>query len=821
MDLPLKIRKSGGVRVSAAVHRRIAAGNRARDGRRWIDAAAHYRGALEEDPTLVHIWIQLGHACKEQELTEAAEEAYREALALAPDSAEPLVHLGHLAKLRGAHADASRSYLQAVRNDPHHPEAASELMGAISKGANVPKDILVALAGQETARPEEKPSQADLVRRARASAEDLLTLLRREGAGDAEPSNLLAELDRIEGVLGGIEAQAGSLPAIVFDVSDLISYFRNARLPTGIQRVQIETISSALHAGRDRQIIVCAFAEHRDEWVEIPAGTFLNLCRLSLADGDRTDSVWIAAQARLQLLLNTVPGLEFPRGSYLINLGTSWWLQNYFLFVRHAKRTFGIRYVPFVHDFIPVMTPEHCVKELTRDFISWAIGAFDHADHFLVNSEATRRDLLTVATYLGHSIAEKDVAVVRLDADFRKPDLPSLPASALSRWGLGRGDFVLFVSTIESRKNHLGAFEAWISLMRRHGARRIPRLVCVGNRGWLNDAIYSRLDTHDELRGRVVMLSGLSDSELDLLYRTCLFTLYPSRYEGWGLPVTESLCHGKVPLCSDASSLPEAGGPFAVYFEAGSNERLAEEAERLIFNSAYRTGLERAIAERFQPRSWAQIAEAMTDAVTRWQAGEAEESPDEAYPQAQLGAYHSLVRNVEKRIWPGMRSGEIFRSGAGWWGPDDWGCWTKRQGGEIAMTLPETDEPLRLYVQIHGLPKSACPYAVESPDLPLGANGVLPPGAFKWVCFNIDEMPDDRLLRLRIKGEVTDDLALVTEGNDQRVASLGVCGFFLCLRDDPRTRADFLEAVALGNLEDIGFSRRPSDSDVRPLHSGR
>ncbi len=88
---------------------------------------------------------------------------------------------------------------------------------------------------------------------------------------------------------------------------------------------------------------------------------------------------------------------------------------------------------------------------------------------------------------------------------------------------------MLFVSTVESRKNHLAAFDAWIGMIRRHGRRHVPKLVCVGNRGWLNDAVYARLQSQDGLRGHVHMLSGLSDAELDLLYRSCLFTLYPSR----------------------------------------------------------------------------------------------------------------------------------------------------------------------------------------------------------------------------------------------------------------------------------------------------
>ena len=79
-----------------------------------------------------------------------------------------------------------------------------------------------------------------------------------------------------------------------------------------------------------------------------------------------------------------------------------------------------------------------------------------------------------------------------------------------------------------------------------------------------------------------MFLEGTSDPDLAALYRRCLFTVYPSLYEGWGLPVTESLCYGKTPLLSRVASLPEAGGEFADYFEIGSKVGLAAALKRLV-----------------------------------------------------------------------------------------------------------------------------------------------------------------------------------------------------------------------------------------------
>lgn len=800
----LKLRKSAGVPVSLGVHRLLTEANRARDAHEWEVAARFYRDALTADPSLAHIWVQYGHALREADVPEEAARAYAQAAELAPHASDPWLHLGHARKQAGDRAGAARAYLGAARID-RNADAVGELHRLLALGDSVTQEGLLALV--ESGRLAPEPAGDDALARAKAALADLLTEMR--GRGDAQALAALGDATHLLDTLEGARTAAGTdaAPAMVFDVSDLISYFRNARLPTGIQRVQIETIGHAL-AATDRRTLVCAFHEQRDEWVEIPAAMFLRLARLALLDGDRSDLDWIGALTRLQLLLNTGTAIAFPDGAFLVNLGTSWWLQNYFLFVRQAKAAHQVRYVPFVHDMIPVMASEHCTRELTQDFISWVMGAFEHADFFLANSESTKRDLLTVAARLGHRVDPAQVAVIPLDAEFRKPDTAPAPARTLAQWGLRADAFVLFVSTVESRKNHLGAFEAWIELIRRHGAAKVPRLVCVGNRGWLNDAIYARLEAHEGLRERVVMLSGLSDAQLELLYSSCLFTLYPSNYEGWGLPVTESLCHGKVPVVSDASSLPEAGGDFAVYFEAGSVPRLTEALEELILDPDRRRALEARIRDGFAPRSWAQIADHILAAAARW----SHDAPPPAprAPPVRLGRHHPITRNFETRIWSGMRAGEVFRAGAGWWGPDDWGCWTKPGGGALLLGLPEgAPRALRLCLRLHGFPVGGCDYAIHIGEAE-ARRGRLREQEFRWLAFDVALPADETALWLRIESAASFDLGTVTDGLDPRVVSVGVAGFFLSASGDLVSRQSFVEGVAFDDLAPLHFAARPA-----------
>ena len=86
-----------------------------------------------------------------------------------------------------------------------------------------------------------------------------------------------------------------------------------------------------------------------------------------------------------------------------------------------------------------------------------------------------------------------------------------------------------------------------------------PRLVVAGQRGWLSAETVARLTCTPSLRGVVSFVEGPTDGELAWLYRNCAFTVYPALYEGWGLPVSESLDFGKMCITSNRSSLPEAG----------------------------------------------------------------------------------------------------------------------------------------------------------------------------------------------------------------------------------------------------------------------
>ena len=175
--------------------------------------------------------------------------------------------------------------------------------------------------------------------------------------------------------------------------------------------------------------------------------------------------------------------------------------------------------------------------------------------------------------------------------------------------------YALFVSTIEARKNHLLLFRVWRRLLQEMPPERVPTLVFAGRVGWLVDDLMQQLDNSAWLDGKIVLIECPTDADLVALYRGCRFTLFPSLYEGWGLPVTESLAFGKPCVIANRSSLPEAGGEFARYFDPDDVNDATRVIRATIEDDAGLAAWEKRIREEFRPVDWSVSAEAVLRAI--------------------------------------------------------------------------------------------------------------------------------------------------------------------------------------------------------------
>ncbi|MES2711448.1 MAG: glycosyltransferase family 1 protein, partial [Pseudomonadota bacterium] len=579
---------------------------------------------------------------------------------------------------------------------------------------------------------------------------------------------------------------AGATLLIVFDASDLFAWFRANRAPTGIQRVQLNIISRALTNPAEGTVTaVAAFDAKGGFWREISAALFLRLYRLSRLGADIRDPVWVEAVDEAQRQLAEGADFPFAPGACLVNLGTSWWIADYFLRVRHAQRRFGIRYIPFIHDCIPLLLPEHCSPALVAEFAQWFAGIAAHADGFLANSECTAADATRILDRVLPGAAVPN-ATIRLDAApeaLAAPDSQALP--------IPDGEpFVLVVGTIEARKNHLMVFQAWLTLLRKHGPDAVPRLVCVGKPGWLAEPALHLLKASPALAAKVTILHGISDLVLATLYRRALFSIYNSFYEGWGLPVTESLGHGRAVVLPRHSALIEAGSAGGIFFDPQSEPDLIAKVEPLIVSPEARTAAEAIIARDVTLRDWGAITQEVLAAI----AGFARADPP---PQTRLPA--PLAERMPLRLLGhaqpdrAMALADWLRDGLGWYPLEDWGCWTLPGRARLRLPLPApVAEPLRLYLGLLAPPGTVPVTLRLRAEDGAWAGLTLAPSARQTVFLDIAAGAGESL-GVEIDAATPQALPIRRRGEGKRLVGIGVTAVMLCRRDDLAARVDFLE----------------------------
>ena len=178
---------------------------------------------------------------------------------------------------------------------------------------------------------------------------------------------------------------------------------------------------------------------------------------------------------------------------------------------------------------------------------------------------------------------------------------------------LAKTPYVLIVGTMEVRKNLWRVATVWDRLRRERG-RALPKLVLAGRRGWLNGDFDRLMDATGQLGGWIEIVEAPGDDTLDHLYRNCLFTITASFYEGWGLPIGESLGYGKTAVVSDTSSMPEVGGDLVEYCDPHAPDSIEAACLRLIDDPGHRRALEARIAAT-PLRDWDTVARDMLTAV--------------------------------------------------------------------------------------------------------------------------------------------------------------------------------------------------------------
>jgi|AntAceMinimDraft_12_1070368.scaffolds.fasta_scaffold22111_2 glycosyltransferase involved in cell wall biosynthesis len=329
-----------------------------------------------------------------------------------------------------------------------------------------------------------------------------------------------------------------------------------------------------------------------------------------------------------------VAGMEFSdvrrKDDHLILLDSSWTVSRSITQFRKAYES-GLHVHVMVYDLIPIVRPDLVPENAPLKLYDWLLSTLDFTTGYLAISQATQNDL---ETFLNAHKVSRQISLVPLAQDMISssqlaqtkgplaervnaevyPQVLELVGVKDTIRSLLKMPYVLCVGTLETRKNNWRIALAWDLLRQTLPAAQMPKLVFAGRSGWMNEDFNRLMANTGQLDGFVSLIEAPSDAELDLLYRHCCFTILASHYEGWGLPVGESLSYGKTAVISHNSSLPEVGGDLVRYCDSLSPQSIMQACRDLIAEPSQRETLEARIrATRL--RTWEDVAKDLIKAT--------------------------------------------------------------------------------------------------------------------------------------------------------------------------------------------------------------
>jgi glycosyltransferase involved in cell wall biosynthesis len=240
----------------------------------------------------------------------------------------------------------------------------------------------------------------------------------------------------------------------------------------------------------------------------------------------------------------------------------------------------AIKTVVTIHDLIFLKYPEYYPLIDRLLYKSKFQYACQHADVVMATSENTKRDIIQ---YFNTDARKIEVVYQSCHPLFRMPSNNDHNESVRSQYQLP-DNYILSVGTIELRKNLWVVVNALALLPEKF------KLVVVGKKTAYLETIQQCI-TEKKLKDRVIFLENVGLQNLQALYQLAHTFIYPSRYEGFGIPILEALCSGVPVIAAKGSCLEEAGGAHSLYIDPDDYEQLAQYIMLIDGDKAYRNNM--------------------------------------------------------------------------------------------------------------------------------------------------------------------------------------------------------------------------------------
>jgi glycosyltransferase involved in cell wall biosynthesis len=240
----------------------------------------------------------------------------------------------------------------------------------------------------------------------------------------------------------------------------------------------------------------------------------------------------------------------------------------------------GIPTILTVHDLSFVHFPDTFTPALVNylnKVVPWSV---ERATHILADSQATKDDLMNI-----WQVGAEKVTVLYsgVSGRFRPVTDKKQLAAVRQKYGLGSAPFLVSVSTLQPRKN----FQMLIRAFKPVADQQPHNLVIAGGKGWLYEEMLAEVEKQG-LAGRVKFIGFVADSDLPALYSEASLMVFPSLYEGFGLPLLEAMACGIPVLSSNSSCLPEVVGEAAVQLSPTDQEAWSQMMNGLLADSGRR-----------------------------------------------------------------------------------------------------------------------------------------------------------------------------------------------------------------------------------------
>jgi glycosyltransferase involved in cell wall biosynthesis len=332
-----------------------------------------------------------------------------------------------------------------------------------------------------------------------------------------------------------------------------------------------------------------------------PAARKAAIKSLSVALKASRQAKSLAVQMKSKSAIKSGENITFAADDVVLVLGKPWDNLDIQATLTREKARLKFKLVELVYDMIIPLHPELHHPDLFAPYTQHMFEAVAASDLLLSISKSTAKDVKTFCAKL--NLTCPPITTIRLGDEVDVVSgIVAKPDDRINK------QFVACVGTIEIRKNHTLLYYAY-KLAAQRGIN-LPQLVIVGSRGWLTGD-FQYLVSHDsDVKDKIIILDNVTDSGLAWIYANCAFTVYPSFYEGWGLPVAEALNYDTFCIASNSSSIPEIAGDLIDYFSPYNVEELLQK----IVTYQDKTELDKKtamLAEKYKTTTWQETFESI------------------------------------------------------------------------------------------------------------------------------------------------------------------------------------------------------------------